>query len=343
LLSKDLSLTGVGLATLADCAFTPDMPATYDIANTPHVVATTGRVMLDLQSKCGASSATVRTLFLNLTSEPTAVGYLAQLQGYEWLLDQGASFIPEVSHAATLRGRPIDLDGQIGNGDRDVFFDIKSFGFEPEYREMFKRRLEQKFAGFTITIDGSGNHGADAIQDEAFGKLAQHVADLGNRDRIEIPALGWTIRKRKRQPGVTFSESEYSPDKFIEENKTVPLRFASQFTTDAPYILMLVQPDGVGSNQIKGNIFDFSGRLMQGIASHIFNQARADGSPAKQYDSSLPPAVTVADAVLRLSGIAFYSRQAKLALLHLNARAASPITEAEARSIAKGWKIIEHK
>ena len=56
-----------------------------------------------------------------------------------------------------------------------IFFDIKSFGFEPEYREMFKRRLEQKLAGFTITIDGSGNHGADAIQAEAFGKLGQHV------------------------------------------------------------------------------------------------------------------------------------------------------------------------
>ena len=107
---------------------------------------------------------------------------------------------------------------------------------------------------------------------------------------------------------------------------------------------MLVQPDGVGSNQIKGNVFDFSNKLMQGMASYIFNQARADGSPANQYDSSLPPTVTVAGAVLRLSGIAFYSRQAKLALLHLNARATSPITEAEARSIAKGWKIIiQHK
>jgi hypothetical protein len=235
LLSKNSSLTSVGLEKLPNCSFTLDTPATYNIANTPHVVATIGRVMLDLQSRCGTLPATVRTLFLNLTSGPTAVGYLAQLQGYEWLLDQGAVFVPEVTHAATLRGRPIDLDGKIDNGGQGVFFDIKSFRFEPEYREMFKRRLEQKLAGFTVAIDGSGNHGADAIQTEAFGKLAQHVADLTKRDRVEIPALGWTIRKKKRGPGVTFTEIEYDPDAFIQENRAVPLRFASQFTTDAPY------------------------------------------------------------------------------------------------------------
>jgi hypothetical protein len=342
LLSKNSALTSVGLEKLPDVPFTLDTPATYNIANTPHVVAAIGRVMLDLHSKCGASPATVRTLLLNLTSEATAVGYLAQFQGYEWLLEQGVVFVPEINHPATLRGRPIDLDGKIDKGGHGVFFDIKSFGFEPEYREMFKRRLEQKIAGFTIMIDGSGNHGADAIQTEAFGKLAQHCADLANCDRIEIPALGWTIRKKKRGPGVTFSEIEYSPDRFIEENRNVPLRFASQFTTDAPYILMLVQPDGVGSNQIKRNVFNFSEKLMQGIASYVFGQARTDGNPAKQYDSSLPSGVSVSAAVSRLSGIAFYSRQAKLALLHLNARAVLPLTQAEAQSIARDWKVFEY-
>jgi hypothetical protein len=88
--------------------------------------------------------------------------------------------------------------------------------------------------------------------------------------------------------------------------------------------------------------FNFSEKLMQGIASYVFGQARTDGNPAKQYDSSLPSGVSVSAAVSRLSGIAFYSRQAKLALLHLNARAVSPLTQAEAQLIARDWKVFEH-
>lgn len=81
---------------------------------------------------------------------------------------------------------------------------------------------------------------------------------------------------------------------------------------------------------------------MEGIAEHLFGPGRANSNPAKVYDNSLPAGITVADAVARLSGIAFYSRQAKLALLHLNAKAAAPISMAEARSIASGWKVREH-
>lgn len=52
--------------------------------------------------------------------------------------------------------------------------------------------------------------------------------------------------------------------------------------------------------------------------------------------------IPVSAAVSRLSGIAFYSRQAKLALLHLNARAVSPLTQAEAQLIARDWKVFEY-
>ncbi len=336
------ALSGLNLDTLPDCQFALETPAIYNIANTTHIRGTAARVMLDLTSKCGASPDMARTLFKNLTSEGTAAGYLAQFQGYEWLLDQGAAFKPEVNHAATLRGRPIDLDGEIRTSTRNVFFDIKSFGFEPEYREIFKRRLEEKLAGYVVSIDGSGDHGADAIQTEAFGKLGQHCKELTNKDRIEIPALGWTVRKQKRAPGVRFSEVEYSPEDFLRENRDVPLRFASQFTTDAPYLLMFVPPDGLGSSNIKLNVFGFSEKVMEGIATYLFGPARSDTTAANRYDSSLPSAITVADAVGQLSGIAFYSPQAKLALIHLNAQAAFKISAAEARSIAPGWKVFEH-
>ena len=343
LVAKTASLSALGLDGLPDYTFTSvDMPDTFNIANCDHVQSTSARVMMDLGSKCGAPPGMVRTLFKNLTSEGTAAGYLAQFQGYEWLLDQGTRFRPEVTHAATLRGRAIDLDGEIISGDHSVFFDIKSFGFEPEYRDRFRRRLEQKLAGYMVSIDGPGNHSAEAIQAEAFGKLAEHCSALTAKDRIDIPALGWQVRKTKRQPGVTSSVSEYNPAAFIQENRSVPLRFASQFTTDAPYILVFVPPDGLGSSNVKLNVFEFSEKLVDGMAAHLFGPGRLDSSPANQYDSSVPNAVTTADAIARLSGIAFYSRQAKLALLHLNAKASAPISVTEAQSIASGWKVFEH-
>lgn len=223
-----------------------------------------------------------------------------------------------------------------------VFFDIKSFGFEPDFRAMFGRRLEAKLAGFTITVDGPGNHGPEVIHAEAFGKLSQHLTDLASCDRICIAALNWTITKRRRAPGVRFAEHEYDPKSFIQANWWVPLRFASQFTTDTPYILMFVLPDGVGSSIIKKNVFGFSEQVMEGIAQHLFGPARADVSPASQHDSSLSVAITIAHAISRLSAIAFYSRQAKLALVHVNGQAAAPVSETDARTIAGSWRVIVH-
>jgi len=327
---------------LPDYPFTLDKPATYNIANTDHVVASIGRVLIDLHSKCGAPIALTKTLFRNITSEPTAIGYLAQFQGYEWLLDQGASFEPEVSHPHTLRGRPVDLDGRIDVPKLSLFFDIKSFGFEPEYREMFQRRLEESLSGFKFMVDGHGNHGPDIIEKEAFGKLAQHLADLSSSDKILIPALGWTVKKYAKTKRVMFGESDYSHQIFIQQNRDVPLRFASQFATDAPYLLIFVLPDGVGSSPLKGNIFNFAEEVMNGIANYVFGDTASDTSPVSQHDGKAPSGLSMADAVARLSGIALYSPQASLALLHLNARAAAPLSEIEARSIATDWKITIH-
>jgi hypothetical protein len=333
-------LHDIGLQNLPDVPINLDTPDTYNIANGERVRAMVIRTLDGLRTRCGVAPGVLCTLFRNLTSEGTAVGYLAQLQGYDWLLHQETTFAAEVNHPKTVRERPIDLDGRIDLLGEPVFFDIKSFGFEPDLRATFQRRLEAKLPNHIIMINGPGNHGPDTVQREAFAQLSNHVTALTNGDRIDIPALGWTVRKRKRAASVNSAEHEYDPPQFIHENREVPLKNASQFTTDAPYILFYVLPDGVGSSPMKNNVFGFAEEVFAGIAGHLFGAGRTDQSDASRLDGKVPAGTTIADVVTRLSGLALYSPQANLAELHLNGQAASPISQQDAVRIAAGWNVI---
>jgi hypothetical protein len=51
-------------------------------------------------------------------------------------------------------------------------------------------------------------------------------------------------------------------------------------------ILMFVL--GVGSSNMKINVFGFAEKIVQGVASHVFGQARSDGTPANGHDQTWP-------------------------------------------------------
>ncbi len=336
------SLSSTGIDALPDVPITLETPITYSLANSKAIAASLAGVLAHVRSITGVRPCLVTTLFKNLTQESTASGYLAQLQGYGWLIDQGTSFEPEVAHAATLRGREIDLDGRIDVLAHPVFFEIKSFGFEPDLRATFARRLESKFPGYTFTIDGSGNHGPDAVNAEAFVPLRHHLVTLASAEQLDIPALQWTVRKRKKGPGARFAEHEYDPVALAHENRWVPLQYASQFATDATYILIFVLPDGIGSSLLKINIFGSLRDLANRIATHLFETEVTNAAQASTFDNSLPPTVTVTQAIAHLSGIAFISPQAGFAALHLNRQAAHPLSIEEACRLARGWEIALH-
>ncbi len=343
LLRLQPSLATAGLDKVLDVAFTSDTRDIFNLANRPSIVSGIAETLSHLHAVPGIARGCCAMIFKNLTQESTAAGYLAQVQGYHWLFAQDAVFEPEIAHPATLRGRTIDLDGRLNGLGRPIFFDIKSFGFEPDLRATFTRRLEARLPGYTVTIDGPGNHGPEAVNAEAFLQLKQHVAALGSADSIEIPALQWRVRKHKKGPGVRTAEHQYDPVALAHENRWVPLRYASQFTTDAPYILFFVLPDGIGSSPLKINVFDSLRDMAQGIATHMFGPAASDNSPASAHDNSLSGNVTVSRAVARLSGLAFISPQAKFAVVHLNAGADEPLSRAEAAKLARGWEIVVHR
>jgi len=336
------ALAGTGIASIQDVAFTIDTPDTYNIANDEHISSGIARVLAHINNMPGVPPSLVVTLFKNLTLDSTAPGYLAQLQGYDWLISQGSAFTPEVCHTATIRGRPIDLDGRIDVLSRSLFFDIKSFSFEPDLRAIFCRRLKSQFPGFSFTVDGPGNHGPDIINAEAFIPLKAYIAAFITTDRIEIPALRWVVKKHKTQPSVRIATHEYNIDDFAYENRWVPLRFASQFATDAPYLLIFVLPDGLGPSALKIDVFGSLRKLASDIADHLFVAASQDVAPASAYDDSIPSGIAVRDVISRLSGLVFIGPQAKLALLHLNAGAMQALSKAEAAEVAGGWEIAVH-
>jgi hypothetical protein len=346
LIRREPSLAGTGLTALDDVAIKrDDDPDAYNAVNSSTLTDAVVRVLSSLVAR-GGDPSLIRTLVTNLTSDRTAVGYAAQFQGYDWLSREGAHFAPEVEHAATLRSVRIALDGRFGAQHGGAFFDIKSYAFEPQLRAVFQRRLERLTGGATITIDGQGNHAPDAIQEHAFGRLKEHAAALSNGQVVHIPQLGWTVRARPSGPGVSTSIAEYDPHTLAHEHRFMPLWFASQFPTDAPYLLMFVIPYGFGGNPFGIDIFGSAVAVFDQIATHVFGPARSDTSAARQYDDKMPANVTVADAVACLSGLALLSEPGSghptTARIHLNGSADHPLTVEQARSISPNWVIIPH-
>jgi hypothetical protein len=57
-----------------------------------------------------------------------------------------------------------------------------------------------------------------------------------------------------------------NPQMMAHEHRLMPLWFASQFTIDAPYVLMMVIPYGFGGNPFGINVFGSTVQVFDAIA-----------------------------------------------------------------------------
>jgi hypothetical protein len=110
-----LAKTGLP-AKLEDVAIDRADADAYSAVNTPLMTEAVVRVLSSFTARADLDASLVPTLVKNLTADKTTIGYAAQLQGYDWLLRQGASFTPEVKHTATMRRKNIALDGALYKG-----------------------------------------------------------------------------------------------------------------------------------------------------------------------------------------------------------------------------------
>ncbi len=338
-------LASTGLATIKDSKISVEQQA-YNAVNTPRLTDAVVRVLVNFAQREAIDRNLCRTLITNLTREGTSIGYAAQFQGYDWLIREGAIFLPEVAYPRTLRRRPITLDGRFDERHGGAFFDIKSYAFEPDLRAAFKQRLESR-VGATVSIDGPGNHGPDEIMEHAFGLLNNHVQALSRGEIVRINALGWTIRAHpNHRRRVITSEAEYNPAAIAQAHRLMPLWFSSQFTQDAPYILIFYLPYGFGGNPFGIDVFGSTVQVFDEIAAHVFGPARTDRSSARDYDAKMPIGITVGDAVACLSGLVLLSEPGEgrpaTTRIHLNGRANHAITPAQASTISRSWTVIPH-
>jgi hypothetical protein len=90
----------------------------------------------------------------------------------------------------------------------------------------------------------------DDLEQHVFGQL-DHVVDVLRRDgRIRITDLDWDVVAHGRTNGVVTSTVSYDPAVLAVAEALMPIRFASQFTVDAPYILIFVLAYGFGGNPL---------------------------------------------------------------------------------------------
>jgi hypothetical protein len=244
------SVLAAPLADLPDLAIGLEKVDAYNAVNSSRLTDAVARVLTSFAQRDDVPRNLIRALVTNITSEATAVGYAAQLQGYDWLLRQGATFSPEIEHTSTLRNAKVALDGRFEERHGAAFFDIKSYAFEPQLRATVKRRLEQRLPGATIAISGPGNYVSDDLEEHVFGQL-DHVVDVLRRDgRIRITDLDWDVVAHGRTNGVVTSTVSYDHAVLAVAEALMPIRFASQFTVDAPYILIFVLAYGFGGNPL---------------------------------------------------------------------------------------------
>jgi hypothetical protein len=108
LIGRRPQLANTGLRTLDNKPIEArESPDVYNAVNTVRLIDAVARVLGSF-----VDPNLIRTLVINLTSENTVAGYAAQIQGYDWLSREGAQFVPEVEHPATVRGARIALDGR---------------------------------------------------------------------------------------------------------------------------------------------------------------------------------------------------------------------------------------
>lgn len=349
LIKRQAALAGHGFEALPDLTFgsSVEAPDAFNAMNDDRRNDAIASVLTRFAQN-GVAAAIMHDLVKQLTEDKTALGFAAQLQAYAWLQRQGAAFEPEVHHAGTVRGKLIPLDGRFEPAHGGAFFEVKSYGFDASLRGVAVRRLEARLRQppkqWTVTISGPSDHGSDAIQEHVFKQLPAIAQALAAGQTVSIAPLGWTISAKPRG-GVSMSMSTTNVERMVREHEKLPLRYGSQFTTDAPFVSFFVIPYRFYGNEMEINVSGVTVRFWDGLVADLFGAGRTDTREAAIFDKTIPSRVLVKDVVACLSAVAFVaeppSGYAPTELLYLNTQAQHRLTRDQAESISRRWVIKE--
>ncbi|MHC2295407.1 hypothetical protein [Bradyrhizobium barranii] len=198
LLIKELEKLSPNILALDLCSTIADAPIEderFNFANDRDEIALVARAAQDLP----ASAADLRKMMTDLLSQQNFYGQLCEFAVYDWLKKNHALFHIQVaqSGAEVLNPNGTDLDGMFDT--RDVYFDIKGFGFESYVREKFRAKLSEIVKKGRILIEGSRDNSVKDMEG-AFRQLKKLASDLQESGTAKIPELNWTLRTPTSNP-----------------------------------------------------------------------------------------------------------------------------------------------
>ena len=296
-----------------------------NFANQPQALQQLAMTVFTLTRDLGLPLDKMEEVLGRLLAEPTFYGAYHELGVYRWLNYNGVYYVPQpsVSQTAVLsQTGPVQLDGHFE--DADVYFDIKSFGFQYNLKEEFRTRLQGDL-GHGVTIDGPMDHAlrditAAALEDtEYYNKLVEALRNSGNG---EISSLNWNIRLHKGH--VNFEATTENPYRLAKENRYYPFNYAKQFTCNSPFLLIFAF-DHLFNMPLQVDFANHTSILFRSLCRRAFVQFKAEtraiSTIGKGYASKIDGATPLNNVAELLSAILFVDIQKKRSWLYTNPNA----------------------
>jgi hypothetical protein len=264
----------------------------YNFANDHNHTAAFSRSFNSLNAM-GASDASLKKLVTDLTLGRNTGGAVSELLAYLWLVDHQIPFQIQVSSNNVLNPNGSELDGKI-TVLSDVFFDIKTFGFQEVLAERLRRRLEKDISGTWIAIEGSWDVSVELLGD----LLAQDYQGLLSTLKKELTAQrGKLLFVKRNKTAVQISHHTANPYMFAEENAAYAFRYANKFCRSDPFILLFTYHPWLGATSLNTNFVGSAETFTRALARRTFIQFLNDCSTVL--------GVTKAEASTLISAIAF--------------------------------------
>ena len=266
-------------------------------------------------------------LLLPLFKPGTFYGSYHELRVYGWLLKNEVRFTAQspVDETQVMNPNGSILDGKID--DIEVYFDIKSFGFQYRAKEDFRLKLSRELKS-RVVIDGPMDVSIADIARYTFPRTNTIVAQLRETGVSTVPELHWDI-STKTGRAVTTETTTTDAYRLAEENRYYAMNFAKQFTRTSPFLLIF----GFGyefNGSLHVNFANHTDTFFRSMARRLFmelvNDTRDIHELPDGYSNELEN-VTVSHVAKLLSGVLFVNLDEDTSWLFTNPNATNPITD----------------
>ena len=318
-------------------ASTSDGPLTtpmYNFANRAGALEKVAATAQTLADDLSLPPAKLTDVLTSLLRSKTFYGAYHELGVYHWLNAPRLDYEPQVTvpTGGTLNQRgPSELDGRFA--DADVYFDIKSFGFQYHLKEEFRAKLKQALNTSRVVINGSASNALRDITTYALenkSRLDRIVDELKRTGRSHITELGWDLSLPAQGQRVTMEESWNNAYLTAKENRYYPFNYAKQFTCNAPFLLVFAY-DHLFNGPLQVNFANHAEVLFRSLSRRAFMQFESDARPisclgqgyVKKIDGTLP----LQQVARLLSGILFIDLDDETTRLYSNPNATNKITD----------------